>query len=970
MPKKIIAIAMVKNEADVIESFVRHTLSFADELLVCDHQSTDGTRAILERLRGEGLPLAIRTEYRAAYVQAEVTNALLREAVRERGADLVVPLDADEFLLPDADASCREVLEALATNVIYHVDWRHYVPAGGDASAFLLARPLRRSAVWDWGGKCIVGGAAARRTDVRLCQGNHYAYTLDAQGREERIRGTDCALSIAHFYWRSPAQYRSKILVGWMNIAAKYGGDTTQGGDYRHYAARLLRGEDIAWQEFVPDSEPCSLAGRYAPQELRYTPEAATDVFANVYASALALAQSMAAERAGQPCVTSVVPYGGTAAPFAKSLASVRAEAYPHHEIFVPVLAGTLPQALRASLEHMEDVTVLEAATLQAGERDVFDALAQRAAGALVEWVLPGETVLPQKLARMATCLALQPDPFALLLSDGGAAAGTELFDTIGATAEENIMVSVRESLYELLLACGSVPAGGLAAALVRRDVLDACGWLRDGFAGGRALYFALFRLLLVRMGEGLPYVGTLHACYHGGAPQLPLEDRAMQQIAWERLLQTDGDHLSEEQRARAAEAFRANGAALLSRAREAGEDTATPIWQAYRKLLPEDAAGAPPARTGRRVLCLTLSLGGGARVFLDSDAQAAFADAEEVWALQPMPPAKFPATSWLLYDMRAEDRGLAIPCTRENLVAYARQLGATEIFINHLLGFALDDVAAALSELALPYTFFLHDYFAMCPNFSLIRCQARMCGAADEVSFCRAAFESIGMKDWTLARYRETMHGILAGAERVLAPTHYAAGIVQAVYPDIAIGVRPHRIPFPIARTFQPAFADERPLTLAMVGAIWEPKGEAWLLYLRDVAAREHLPVRFVAVGDVMKQHPGIDYTGRYQRENLAHILAEQRAAVVLCPSTVPETYCYTASEALLAGYPVLTMNLGAQAARVQRTGAGWVLPQDTRAEGEAALAAWLRRLVTPMGRREIVMKARQAKHFVNGEE
>lgn len=970
MAKKIIAITMVKNEADVIESFVRHTLSFADELLVADHQSTDGTRRILTQLQDEGLPVFVRTEYRAAYLQAEVMTALLREAAEARGADLVVPLDADEFLLPETDATCREVLEGLATNDLYHVVWRRYVPAGGDDGMFLLARPLRRTTSWDKGGKCIVGGAAARRTDVRLCQGNHYAYTLDAQGREERIRGTDCALSIAHFYWRSPAQYRSKILVGWMNIAAKYGGDTTQGGDYRHYAARLLRGEDIAWQEFVPDSEPCSLAGRYAPQELRYTPEAATDVFANVYASALALAQSMAAERAGQPCVTSVVPYGGTAAPFAKSLASVRAEAYPHHEIFVPVLAGTLPQALRASLEHMEDVTVLEAATLQAGERDVFDALAQRAAGALVEWVLPGETVLPQKLARMATCLALQPDPFALLLSDGGAAAGTELFDTIGATAEENIMVSVRESLYELLLACGSVPAGGLAAALVRRDVLDACGWLRDGFAGGRALYFALFRLLLVRMGEGLPYVGTLHACYHGGAPQLPLEDRAMQQIAWERLLQTDGDHLSEEQRARAAEAFRANGAALLSRAREAGEDTATPIWQAYRKLLPEDAAGAPPARTGRRVLCLTLSLGGGAHVFLGDYVKEELAEDAVVWVLQPYPPAVFPPTAFCVYAHGRKDAHMEIPFCKDSIVQAARQLGATEIFINHLLGFALDDVAAALSELALPYTFFLHDYFAMCPNFSLIRCQARMCGAADEVSFCRAAFESIGMKDWTLARYRETMHGILAGAERVLAPTHYAAGIVQAVYPDIAIGVRPHRIPFPIARTFQPAFADERPLTLAMVGAIWEPKGEAWLLYLRDVAAREHLPVRFVAVGDVMKQHPGIDYTGRYQRENLAHILAEQRAAVVLCPSTVPETYCYTASEALLAGYPVLTMNLGAQAARVQRTGAGWVLPQDTRAEGEAALAAWLRRLVTPMGRREIVMKARQAKHFVNGEE
>ena len=977
MAKKIIAIAMVKNEADVIESFVRHTLSFADEMLICDHQSTDSTRAILERMQGEGLPIVLRTEQRAAYVQAEATNALMQEAARERGADLIVPLDADEFLLPETEATCREVLEPLAANDIYRVQWRRYVPAGGDEETFLLARPLRRTKAWDAGGKCIVGGAAARQADLFLCQGNHYAYMLDAQGHEKRIKGTACALSLAHFYWRSPEQYRSKILVGWMNIAARYGADTTRGGDYRFYADRLVHSGDIAWQDVLPETEPCSLAGRFAPQALRYAGAATIDVFANVYASALALAQNLAATQAEKPRVSSVVPYGGAAEAFAKSLASVQAEVYPNHEIFVPVLAGALPDALHASLEVAADVTVLEDASLAPEEHDVFDALARRATGELVEWVLPGETVLPQKLSRMVTCFALQPEPFALLVSDGGTAAGAEeLFAPIGVTAQQNVVVSEREAIYELLLARGRIPAGGLASLLVRRDVLEACGWLRGGFAEGRPLYFVLYRLLLVRRGASSPYVGTLHACYHGAAPALPLEARALQQMAWQALVQEDGGHLSGEQRAQAAALLREHGITLLTHAVEIGEDTTTPVWQAYQALLQADAGdGAddvPAGRQepGRRVLCLTLSLGGGANAFLGDYVKEELADAEAVWVLQPYPPAVFPPTTFCLYAHGHEKKHREIPYDKNSIVETARQLGATEIFINHLLGFALDDVTAALQELALPYTCFLHDFLAVCANFSL-DCQARMCGAAEETRRCRASFALIGMETWTLARYRESMHGILMGAERVLAPTHYAAGIVQAVYPDVAITVRPHRIPFSVPHTFQPAFAGERPLTLAMVGAIWERKGEGWLLYLRDVAAREHLPVQFVAVGDAVKERrPGIRYTGHYEREDFARILAEQRAAVVLCPSAFPETYCYTASEALLAGYPVLTMNLGAQAVRVQRTGAGWVLPQDTRAEAEAALAAWLRRLVTPAGRREIVQRAANTTNFVNGME
>ncbi len=50
---------MVKNEMDIIESFVRHTLGFADLLIVADHKSTDRTREILESLQAEGLPLII-----------------------------------------------------------------------------------------------------------------------------------------------------------------------------------------------------------------------------------------------------------------------------------------------------------------------------------------------------------------------------------------------------------------------------------------------------------------------------------------------------------------------------------------------------------------------------------------------------------------------------------------------------------------------------------------------------------------------------------------------------------------------------------------------------------------------------------------------------------------------------------------------------------------------------------------------
>ena len=51
MKNKIAVVMMVKNEIDIIESSVRHAAKFADEILICDHRSTDGTLEILELLK-------------------------------------------------------------------------------------------------------------------------------------------------------------------------------------------------------------------------------------------------------------------------------------------------------------------------------------------------------------------------------------------------------------------------------------------------------------------------------------------------------------------------------------------------------------------------------------------------------------------------------------------------------------------------------------------------------------------------------------------------------------------------------------------------------------------------------------------------------------------------------------------------------------------------------------------------------
>jgi len=118
--KKIFVIARVKNEADIIESFCRYNLTYSDGILISDNGSSDDTKKIIQSLINEGLPI-----YWIDDVKGK--NKYAKKAIDEYGADLIIPLDADEFLYHTDGINPRETLESLREDVEYQALWRTYV---------------------------------------------------------------------------------------------------------------------------------------------------------------------------------------------------------------------------------------------------------------------------------------------------------------------------------------------------------------------------------------------------------------------------------------------------------------------------------------------------------------------------------------------------------------------------------------------------------------------------------------------------------------------------------------------------------------------------------------------------------------------------------------------------------------------------------------------------------------------------
>lgn len=206
---RLAAVTTVRNECDIIESFVRHNAAFLDCFYILDHRSTDATPVILRKLADEGLPVLLSREDRGIFYQSAKMTRLIRHALDDYPWDFIIPLDSDEFLRVPDRATLEAALAGLDGTSLGLSNVVTYVPTENDdlKEIDVLRRIVHRAkTVPDIGckiGKVIIPGELARHAGFSLNEG-HHGVSID--GRPVPERWLD-ALSLAHFPVRSADQF-------------------------------------------------------------------------------------------------------------------------------------------------------------------------------------------------------------------------------------------------------------------------------------------------------------------------------------------------------------------------------------------------------------------------------------------------------------------------------------------------------------------------------------------------------------------------------------------------------------------------------------------------------------------------------------------------------------------------------------------------------------------------------------------
>lgn len=292
---------------------------------------------------------------------------------------------------------------------------------------------------------------------------------------------------------------------------------------------------------------------------------------------------------------------------------------------------------------------------------------------------------------------------------------------------------------------------------------------------------------------------------------------------------------------------------------------------------------------------------------------------------------------------------------------------GGDVLHLHSTLGYAprdIDRIVRAARRFGWYMVASVHDYAWICPRIRLLRSNDSFCGVP-----------SIATCDWCVAEapmpdevHQDALTGgvsvwvgvherILTQMHRVVAPSRSAIDLIQKRFPNLDISLAAH---FDLneetrVRELGPVL-DNRIVRLALVGAIGVHKGLNLLKSLMRGIARENLPIEMVVLGytaddaGLRQEFPGLAITGPYSSEDVVDHLRGLSVDAVLNLSIWPETYCYTVSEAWKAGCPVISLKLGAQAERIELTGAGWVVPEEVSVH-ELASELWRHLRTTAIG-------------------
>jgi O-antigen biosynthesis protein len=274
------------------------------------------------------------------------------------------------------------------------------------------------------------------------------------------------------------------------------------------------------------------------------------------------------------------------------------------------------------------------------------------------------------------------------------------------------------------------------------------------------------------------------------------------------------------------------------------------------------------------------------------------------------------------------------------DVIAAARLFNVRDVFINTVVTSGdplalIDSVGRIKSLTGAVVRIACHEYFPICPSYTLLDSHDTYCGVPD-FETCAACLPT-----HTGPQLRHSPSGMDIGiwrqgwtrfltdiCDEIECYSQSSADLFARTFPAAAsrIAVRPHSTDYVTRKAH---LRREMRLHVGVLGSISHIKGADLVRALADTMAERNDGSRLTVIGTL---HGGINpavgtITGPYDRERVVEAVEHSGANVFLIPSICPETFSYTSEELVRMGVPLAVTNMGALPERVRHYALGKVL-------------------------------------------
>ena len=270
------------------------------------------------------------------------------------------------------------------------------------------------------------------------------------------------------------------------------------------------------------------------------------------------------------------------------------------------------------------------------------------------------------------------------------------------------------------------------------------------------------------------------------------------------------------------------------------------------------------------------------------------------------------------------------------------RRLGVVLLHLHHTIDLPQDFASrfvGVANELGVPFDVTLHDYFSVCPRFTMYDEGVQgYCGEPTDVRKCTACVkhhDSAVGANVDVRAWRACFGDLLNRARRVYAPDADVAERMNRYFPGCKFAVRPHPEDHAFHQTAKP-YGRAGPLKVVVIGAIGPHKGSHVIAACATDAIHRRLPIEFHIVGftdidPALSRLKNVHITGAFRPSELTARLAAGGYHIAFLPAVWPETYSYALSDCWKHGLFTVGFDIGAIGSRLRAAPAlGAVLPYE----------------------------------------